>query len=36
MFLHLKNILTPQEVATARSLLGDNAPWVDGRSSAGV
>lgn len=36
MFLHLKNILTPQEVVTARSLLDDNAPWVDGRSSAGV
>lgn len=35
MFLHLKNILTSQEVETARALLGDKAPWVDGRSSAG-
>ena len=36
MFLHLKNILTPQEISTARALLdADDAPWVDGRSSAG-
>ena len=35
MFLHLKNILTPDEVQTARALLGADAPWVDGRSSAG-
>ena len=35
MFLHLKNILTPEEVQTARDLLGEGAPWVDGRSSAG-
>lgn len=36
MFLHLKNILTPQEIHTARALLdADDAPWVDGRSSAG-
>ncbi|NMM76156.1 Fe2+-dependent dioxygenase [Rhodococcus sp. SRB_17] len=35
MFLHLKNILTPEEVQTARALLGADAPWVDGRSSAG-
>ena len=36
MFLHLKNILTPDEIHTARSLLdADDAPWVDGRSSAG-
>ena len=36
MFLHLKNILTPGEVRTARALVdGDDAPWVDGRSSAG-
>ena len=36
MFLHLKNILTPDEVQTARAVLdGDAAPWVDGRLSAG-
>ena len=35
MFLHLKNILTPAEVQTARTLLGAGAPWIDGRSSAG-
>ena len=35
MFLHLKNILTPDEVQTARALMGTGAPWVDGRSSAG-
>ena len=35
MFLHLQNILTPEEIQTARSLLGDGAAWIDGRSSAG-
>lgn len=35
MLLHLKNLLRADEVATARSLLGEDAPWVDGRSSAG-
>ena len=35
MFLHLKNILTSDEVQRARALLGVDAPWVDGRSSAG-
>lgn len=35
MFLHLKSILTPDEVQSARALLGTDAPWVDGRSSAG-
>ena len=36
MFLHLKNILTPQEIHTARALLdAQDAPWVDGRLSAG-
>jgi PKHD-type hydroxylase len=35
MFLHLKNIFTPEEVQTARHLLGDDAPWMDGRTSAG-
>ena len=36
MFLHLKNLLNAQEVAQARGLLGDGAPWVDGRTSAGA
>ncbi|MBC5785855.1 Fe2+-dependent dioxygenase [Ramlibacter sp. USB13] len=36
MLLHLKAILRPDEVATARSLLGEGAPWLDGRSSAGA
>ena len=36
MLLHLKNVLAPQELATARELLGDDAPWRDGRSSAGA
>jgi PKHD-type hydroxylase len=36
MLLHLKNILTRDELATARSLLGEGAAWIDGRSSAGV
>ena len=36
MFLHLKNILTLDEIHTARALLdADDAPWVDGRLSAG-
>ena len=35
MLLHLKNILTANELATARALLGPEAPWIDGRSSAG-
>lgn len=35
MLLHLKNVLTREELATARSLLGPGAPWIDGRSSAG-
>jgi PKHD-type hydroxylase len=36
MLLHLKNLLTAQELQTAQSLLGEDAPWIDGRSSAGV
>lgn len=36
MFLHIKNLLTAQELAQARGLLGDSAPWVDGRTSAGT
>lgn len=35
MLLHLKNILTAEELAKARSLLMEEAPWIDGRSSAG-
>lgn len=36
MLLHLKNILTAPEIDTARLLLGPQAAWIDGRSSAGV
>ena len=36
MFLHLKNLLTPDEVQHARTLLVPSAPWLDGRSSAGA
>lgn len=35
MLIHLKNVLTPEELRQARALLGDDAPWVDGRTSAG-
>jgi PKHD-type hydroxylase len=34
--LHLKNILRAEEIAAARALLADDAPWIDGRSSAGA
>lgn len=36
MFLHLPRILDAEELATARRLLGPDAPWLDGRSSAGA
>jgi PKHD-type hydroxylase len=36
MLLPLKNLLTPQELQTAQSLLGEDAAWIDGRSSAGT
>jgi PKHD-type hydroxylase len=36
MLLPLKNLLTAQELHTAQSLLGEDATWLDGRSSAGV
>ncbi|MBA4213978.1 MAG: Fe2+-dependent dioxygenase [Polaromonas sp.] len=36
MLLHLKNILSNDELKTARSLLGDQAAWIDGRHSAGA
>ena len=35
MLLQLHHILSSQELATARQQLGDDAPWTDGRSSAG-
>ncbi|MEJ5991891.1 Fe2+-dependent dioxygenase [Ramlibacter sp. PS3R-8] len=35
MLLHLRNVLTPQELGDARALLGPGAAWLDGRSSAG-
>lgn len=35
MLLHLKKILSPDELRSARALLGPDAPWIDGRSSAG-
>ena len=36
MLLHLKNLLRPEELARARTLLGDDAPWTDGASTAGT
>ncbi len=36
MLLHLKNLLRAEELARARSLLGDDAPWTDGASTAGT
>lgn len=35
MLLHLKNLLTTEELAQAQSLLDAEAPWLDGRVSAG-
>jgi len=35
MFLHLRNILSAEEIQTARQWLGAQAPWIDGRTSAG-
>jgi PKHD-type hydroxylase len=35
MLLHLTRILTADEVAQARAWLGDEALWLDGRSTAG-
>lgn len=35
MLLQLQQVLSPQECETARRLLGDDAPWLDGRVSAG-
>jgi PKHD-type hydroxylase len=36
MLLHLKSILTADEVRHARALLDDTQVWMDGRSSAGA
>jgi PKHD-type hydroxylase len=36
MLLQLQNLLTSEECLTAQSLLGEDAPWIDGRSSAGA
>jgi len=36
MLLHLKSILTADEVRQARAVLDDAQAWVDGRSSAGA
>ncbi|MFN3610584.1 Fe2+-dependent dioxygenase [Tepidimonas sp.] len=36
MLLHLKGVLTPEELATARGLLSDESLWLDGRTSAGA
>lgn len=35
MFLHLQGVLTSEEVTLCQTLLGPDAPWVDGASSAG-
>jgi len=35
MLIHLKNVLTPEELRQARDIL-DAATWVDGRSTAGA
>ncbi|MEY4725659.1 MAG: hypothetical protein RLZ36_286 [Pseudomonadota bacterium] len=35
MLLHLKNLLSHEELVRAQALLGADAPWIDGRSSAG-
>lgn len=35
MILHLPQLLTCAEVGCAHATLGDDAPWIDGRSSAG-
>ncbi len=36
MLLHLKKLLTPDELAQAQALLGPEAPWLDGKVSAGA
>lgn len=36
MFLKLKQLLTVEEVSQAQQLLGNDAPWLDGRVSAGT
>ena len=36
MFLHIPHLLDAEALASARRLLGPDAPWIDGRSSAGA
>ena len=36
MILHLPELFTAEEVSLVRSLLGEDAPWLDGSSSAGA
>ncbi len=37
MLIHLKNVLSAEELARGRALLlADDAPWIDGRRSAGA
>lgn len=35
MLLHIDQVLTPDELQQARALTGPDAPWTDGRRSAG-
>ena len=35
MLLHLKNLLSKDELERVQAQLGEGAPWRDGRSSAG-
>jgi PKHD-type hydroxylase len=36
MILHLPRLFTAEEASSARALLGEDAPWRDGRHSAGA
>lgn len=36
MLLHLKSLLTADELVTVHTILNNHAPWVDGRNSAGA
>ena len=35
MFLHIKDVLTPEEITFFRQALGPQAPWIEGARSAG-
>lgn len=35
MILHLRNLLGSAQLAAARQLLGDDAPWIDGTATVG-